>query len=117
MTVKECYEAIGADFEGVYGRMMKKESLVKKFARKFLDDKSYAGLCENLAAGNIEEAFRAAHTLKGVAQNLGFTGLYVPASEVTDILREGHTEGTQELMEKIRAEYEKTAAAIAEIED
>ncbi len=38
---------------------------IKKFVLKFLDDNSYANLKEAIAAGNVEEAFRAAHTLKG----------------------------------------------------
>lgn len=71
MTVKECYEQMGADYEGVLGRL-RSEALIKKFAKKFLDDGSFQSLKDNLAAGNGEEAFRAAHTLKGVCQNLGF---------------------------------------------
>lgn len=64
MTVKECYEQMGADYEGVLGRL-RSEALIKKFAKKFLDDGSFQSLKDNLAAGNGEEAFRAAHTLKG----------------------------------------------------
>ena len=71
MTVKECYEQMGADYEGVLGRL-RSEGLIKKFAKKFLDDGSFQSLKDNLAQGNGEEAFRAAHTLKGVCQNLGF---------------------------------------------
>ena len=32
-----------------------------------------------MAAGDAKEAFMAAHTLKGVSQNLGFDNLYEPA--------------------------------------
>ena len=71
MTVKECYEQMGADYEGVLGRL-RSEVLIKKFAKKFLDDGSFRSLKDNLAQKNGEEAFRAAHTLKGVCQNLGF---------------------------------------------
>lgn len=115
MTIKECYEAIGGDYEAVYQRMMKKEALVIKFAKKFLDDDSFKNLQENLDVGNIEEAFRAAHTLKGVAQNLAFDTLYKPSSELAEILRAGSTEGAGELMDKIEKEYEKTIAAISQL--
>ena len=70
MTVKECYEQMGADYEGVLGRL-RSEVLIKKFAKKFLDDGSFRSLKDNLVQKNGEEAFRAAHTLKGVCQNLG----------------------------------------------
>ena len=69
MTVKECYEQMGADYEGVLGRL-RSEVLIKKFAKKFLDDGSFRSLKDNLVQKNGEEAFRAAHTLKGVCQNL-----------------------------------------------
>ena len=78
MTVKECYEQMGADYEGVLGRL-RSEVLIKKFAKKFLDDGSFRSLKDNLAQKNGEEAFRAAHTLKGVCQNLGFDNLYKAA--------------------------------------
>ena len=117
MTVKECYDAIGADYEGVYSRMMKKEALIKRFAKKFLDDGSYASLKESLGSADIETAFRAAHTLKGVAQNLGFTMLYEPTSKITDILRSGSMEGTDTLFAQVSEEYEKTVASIRQMED
>lgn len=83
MTVKECYEQMGADYEGVLGRL-RSEALIKKFAKKFLDDGSFQSLKDNLAAGNGEEAFRAAHTLKGVCQNLGFDNLYTVSFDITE---------------------------------
>ena len=35
MTIKECYEVIGGDYEAVCQRMMRKEALVMKFTKKF----------------------------------------------------------------------------------
>jgi HPt (histidine-containing phosphotransfer) domain-containing protein len=35
----------------------------------------------------VEEAFRAAHTLKGVSQNLSLTRLYHSAAELCDAMR------------------------------
>ena len=69
MTVKECYQQMGADYEGVLGRL-RSEALIKKFAKKFLDDGSFQSLKDNLIQGNGEEAFRAAHTLKGLTHTL-----------------------------------------------
>ena len=71
MTIKECYDAMGADYQNTLNRFPN-EAFIKKFVLKFLDDNSYANLKEAIAAGNVEEAFRAAHTLKGVCLNLGF---------------------------------------------
>ena len=37
MTIRECYEELGSDFDKVLSRLVS-EALVKKFALKFLDD-------------------------------------------------------------------------------
>ena len=78
MTVQECYESMGSDFEGVLGRMGS-EAMVKRFALKFLDDPSYGNLVKAVEEQNAEDAFRAAHTLKGICLNLGLDRLYVRA--------------------------------------
>lgn len=116
MTVKECYEQMGADYEGVLGRL-RSEGLIKKFAKKFLDDGSFQSLKDHLAQGNGEEAFRAAHTLKGVCQNLGFDNLYQVSFNITEKLRGGETDGCEELFAKVEEQYKKTTDAIHMMED
>ena len=74
MTVQECYEQAGADYRDAMERLGS-EALIGHFALKFLQDKSYAQLQEGMVQKNAEKAFRAAHTLKGVCANLGFTSL------------------------------------------
>ena len=115
MTVKECYEQMGADYEGVLGRL-RSEVLIKKFAKKFLDDGSFQSLKDNLAQKNGEEAFRAAHTLKGVCQNLGFTNLYQPAYELTEVLRAGTLEGSKEWFDRVTEQYNITIDAIRAVQ-
>ena len=90
MSLKECYDKMGADYEDVLSRL-RSEVLVRKFALKFLDDDSYANLKAAMESGNAPEAFRGAHTLKGVAQNLGFGPLYKAAAEVKESLRPSET--------------------------
>lgn len=115
MTTKECYDAMGADYQNVLDRFSS-ESLVKKFALKFLDDNSYTNLKEALAVGNVQDAFRAAHTLKGVCLNLGFDNLYKVSSAITEILRAGELTGTKEAFEKVEEQYNITVNAIKTIE-
>lgn len=113
MTLKQCYEAFAGDYEDVLGRM-RKETLVEKFALKFLDDPSFQTLQQGLAVHDRETAFRAAHTIKGVAQNLGFTGLYESASSLTEMLR--HNQGDENeisaMVIQLETEYRKTVNAI-----
>ena len=58
MTLQECYQAMGADYEDVLSRL-RSERLVQKFVLKFLDDGSFDLLCRSMAEGQDEEAFRA----------------------------------------------------------
>lgn len=77
----------GADVEGTLHRFMGNEALFSKFLLKFRDDKNYAGLEESLEQENYEEAFKYAHTLKGVSANLGLNPVCVPVSVLTELLR------------------------------
>ena len=111
MSLKECYDKMGADYEDVLSRL-RSEVLVRKFALKFLDDDSYANLKAAMESG--------AHTLKGVAQNLGFGPLYKAAAEVTESLRPSETnsgdmEKAAKLMPAVDEEYARTIAAIKEL--
>ena len=75
MTLQECYAALDGDFAGVSGRLPS-EKFIQKYVLKFLDDGSYELLLRSMEEENWEEAFRAAHTIKGMCQNLDFTRLY-----------------------------------------
>ncbi len=113
MTLKECYAAMGGDYDEVIGRL-RSERLVQKFVLKFLDDGSYDLLCRALEEGNREEAFRAAHTIKGVCSNLAFTQLLQFSSQLTELLREdgGDSGQVQALFGQVRESYQRTAQAI-----
>lgn len=115
MTVRECYEQMGADFDNVLDRLGN-EQMVQRFALKFLNDTSYQTLEETLKEKNVEQAFRAAHTLKGVCLNLGFDNLVTVSSELTERLRAGELDGTEELFEKVKEQYEITVKAIRGIQ-
>ena len=106
MTVRECYEELGSDFDKVLSRLVS-EALVKKFALKFLDDPSFGQLETALADKDAETAFRAAHTLKGICLNLGFDNLFAPSQELT--------EGTDELFAAVEKEYDRTCEALRKI--
>ena len=107
MTMRECYEVIGGNYEAVLGRLHS-EALIQRFTLKFLEDQSYLQLKQALENKNFEDAFRSAHTLKGVCQNLSFDRLYEVSNELTELLRDrtGAQPGISEAMEKVTEVYE-----------
>ena len=86
MTLKEFYAAVGGDYDATLNRIPK-ESMVLRFVKKYADDKTYAQLTEAVKAQDWETAFRASHTLKGVALNLGLGSLAHASSQMTEALR------------------------------
>lgn len=111
MNLKECYLALGGDYDDAVKRLMK-ESLVHKFVLKFLNDTSYSMLTESMESEDYETAFRAAHTLKGVCQNLSFTALYESSVRVNEALRADNVEEAKVLMDKVTEDYNKTVTAL-----
>lgn len=111
MTLKECYEAMGASYDEVMSRL-RSERMVQKFVLKFLDDGSYKLLIDSMAAEDYAEAFRAAHSIKGVCQNLAFLKLSQSSSALTEALRSGLSPEAPALLERVKADYEGTISAI-----
>lgn len=111
MTIRECYGELGLDFDAVLSRLVN-EKLVQKFALKFLDDPSFQNLKDALDSKDVETAFRAAHTLKGVCLNLGFDNLYKVSEEITEQLRGRDTTGTEEMFKAVEEQYQITVDAI-----
>ena len=108
--IRAIYERIGADFDDVASRLGS-PALVERFAGKFVQDDSFSQLEDALAARDAKAAFRAAHTLKGVAQNLGFPHLQTAASALTEHLRGDRPLTDRALLEDVvRAHSELTEA-------
>ena len=110
MTVKECYDLIGD-----YGRMsacFHDDKKIEKFLRMFLEDDNFKRLSGALSAGDVEEAFIAAHTLKGVCQNLALDDLYDADVQVTEALRAKELDKAREYFPDVEREYNNVKLAI-----
>ena len=116
MTVQELYEKIGGSYETVKSQMLK-DDLIHRFVLKFLNDKSYSYLADAVNSQNYEEAFKAAHTLKGVTLNLSFKKLSNSVCELTEFLRNKNNDqvdkpACDELMKLVTIDYNEVVNAI-----
>jgi two-component system sensor histidine kinase/response regulator len=87
------------------------QHLLRRYAGSHAADMTQLRAC--LAAGEREEARRLAHTLKGIAGNLGAVATQRLAAELEDAIKTGHT--AAELETQIAAtasEIERLSAAI-----
>ena len=65
MTIQECYEAIGGNYEDVL-RRLRSEVLIRKFTLKFLEDQSYIQLKQALE--KVPEVYEM--TIEGIKKGL-----------------------------------------------
>ena len=116
MTVQECYEAFGGDYQEVFSRL-RTEERITKFLSRVLSDGSYQLLLDSVASGNGDEAFRAAHTLKGLCMNLSITRFAQSASTLTETLRDNRVidDSLNPLLDKVKEDYELTISCIKQL--
>ena len=103
----------GNDVDSALRRFVGNEAMYIKFLKRFADDKSYSEMKEAVEKNDMGNAFVAAHTLKGVAGNLGLTKLFDVASEVTEKLRTRSDSDLAADFARITAEYDAVMAFIA----
>ena len=96
----------GVDWDELLDRFMGNEDLIAKFMLKFLNDQSMSDLTKYMGEGNISEAFKAVHTLKGVSSNLALKGFLTPVLELTEIYRAGSSVGAIEKYNQIKPKYD-----------
>lgn len=80
--------------------------------QNFSSDKNMQSLRDSLASGKAQDAIRAAHTLKGLADSLGLLPLMDCAFSVLDDLRKENRESCTADMAKLESMYSKFLSII-----
>ena len=114
MTIEECYSIMGGDCDGIK-RRLGNEALIAKLSLKFLSAKEYTEIGTAIGERDWEKAFMNAHTLKGVALNLGYNDLAKATSSLTELLRPRTLDNPREadrLYLSVTSEYNKVINAI-----
>jgi chemotaxis protein histidine kinase CheA len=114
MTVQEFYDEVGGDYNEIMSRL-RTEDRIRKFAGMFTRDESYKALVQGINDGNVEEAFRAAHTMKGMCQNMAFTRLYKSSHEITEILRGNDIDSAKQMLDVVTEDYNIVIAGIGKL--
>ena len=90
MTIREFYTLVGGSYDDMSERFPS-DALILRFLTMLPQDGSMELLARSVDAADAKSAFRAVHTLKGVALNLGLTALAGVCSEMTEALRGSDT--------------------------
>lgn len=113
LVLKEL-ERAGVDVESVLKRFGGNKALLKRFLMKFPDDNNYEKLKTATQVRNAGDAFEAAHTLKGICENLSLSELTNAVSEQTEYLRSGDVMAAESQMPCVTDAYEKLIKVIRE---
>ena len=111
------YESIDSPAKPVIERFGGSADMARRFVLKFTEDGCFDSLTEALGNNEEEEAFRAAHTLKGISASLGFEKLLGISSQITEILRGGDMDGAKAAYPELKAEYSKVLDAAKTLRD
>ena len=87
MLTLEKLNEFGVDTKEGLTRCMNNQKFYFRMISMGLSNDSFEKLGKALEENNLDEAFEAAHALKGVLGNLALTPIYTPLSEMTEMLR------------------------------
>lgn len=107
MKLNDLKNKIEIDIEGSLARFGNMESFYIKFLKKFVDDKSFETLSSGIENKNLKDIKDGAHTLKGVAGNLGLKKIYDISKKLMEINDEVD-ENILMLYKDLKNEIEKT---------
>lgn len=117
MNLKDCYNAMYADYEGVMSRLLKEERVIW-YLRKFTEDKSFAGMLDAIYGNDYTTALNEAITLVGICDNLGLKLLSKSLEPMLHMLRNRTiSELIDSYIEKLKIEYEHVINVIKSLDD
>lgn len=100
------------DVEGALRRLCGQEELYVTCLKRFLDDPTIGQLNSAVKTELWDDAFTAAHALKGLAGNLGFIPLMHAVAHLIIIIRGGRTRDVAECMAMVNSSYRDITDAI-----
>lgn len=111
MGFQKIFEEYGANYQATMERFMNNEGMYLRLLDMLFQDDNLAKLGAALDAGELDRAFEAGHTLKGVAGNMGLEPLFSALGEIVEPLRAGEErEDYPAMYERVQAEFKRVEA-------
>ncbi len=104
------------DYADAMDRFDGDDALYRRLAGRFIGDTHFADLQDALERNDTEAAYRAAHSLKGVAGNLSFTQLYLIASILSEALLGGDRATADAWMPEAKSAHLRVLDALVDLE-
>lgn len=104
----------GIDVDGGIERCMGNEALYKSLMKRIWQDANYHNVLAGVKEQDEEKTLQAAHTLKGISGNLGFTRLFRVTEEIVNLIRGGSFGEVEDKMPEFTQKYEEILHALEE---
>jgi chemotaxis protein histidine kinase CheA len=109
--------AIGADVSGALHRMGGSEAVYEICLKSLQRDTTIQAMNDAIERAAWQDAFSAAHTLKGMIGNMGFAPLMEDVCRLVELLRADQTAEITEPTAQVNRRYEAMLTAIDEYFD
>lgn len=116
MTLNELKDVIDIDVEGSLARFSNFEPMYLKYLKRFVTEPTYDAMQTAIAAQDFKGIENTAHTLKGIAGNLGLNSLYHGFDAIVKAVRAGDNAKALELCAAIAPNVETARAAISQLD-
>lgn len=116
MTLQEAANCLEIDLDTVIARFSGNEALYLRFLKKMPSDPTFFSLLTAVENQDYPEIEREAHTLKGVAANLGLDRLRFSSDRLVQAVRGQEYNEIPGLFEQVRAAHEKMAYVLGQLE-
>lgn len=101
------------DVDDALKRVGGNEALYKKLLGRFIEGNYLEPICSAIQSGDMEEAAKSAHTLKGVSANLSLVKIQLASVELEHAIKDGL--GHNELLETLKQAFDATLEQVAEV--
>lgn len=116
MTIREFYDAIGADYEDMIVRIPL-EDMIGEFVEMYVSSGVQESMQEAYAGKNYRGVFETSHNLKGMCANLSLTVIRDLASDICEATRNGEpAEDISGKMQEAQAAHEKLVELFKQVE-
>ena len=115
MTLQELKAEIDIDIDGSLARFSNFEPMYLKYLKRFINEPTYEALEKAVQEQDFKGIESGAHTMKGIAGNLGLTALVSDFNNIVKQVRAGNNEEALKLCAEVAPKVAQARAAISKL--
>lgn len=116
MKLKDLADILNIDLSTTIERFGNNETIFTKFLKNFSEDKTFNILCEAVENKNYDNIEKSAHTLKGIAANLGLKTLQNDSNDIVCAVRNKEFDNIYILFDNLKNDYTTIIDKLSELE-